>query len=86
VTGGVLGSGCTFSFTLQFVSNPSISTFQIGSSGGSGTGFFAGHMASMNNSGYAGQPVVIPASEPSWTVLVLGACIAATCRLLHRTP
>jgi len=76
VTGGVPGSGCTFSFILQFASNASISNFEIASSGVSGSGFFAGHMAAASKSGYAGQSVMIPAPEPSWTVLLLGACLA----------
>lgn len=84
VTSGVSGSGCTFSFILQFASNPSISTFQITSSGGSGSGFFAGHTASTGKSGYAGDPVVIPAPELSWTGLLLAICVAEFAGRLRR--
>jgi hypothetical protein len=84
VTSGVPGSGCTFSFILQFASNPSISTFEIASSGGSGSGFFAGHTASTGKSGYAGDPVLIPAPELSWTGLLLAICVAEFAGRLRR--
>ena len=83
VTNGIPGSGCTFSFILQFTSNSSISNFQIASSGGSGGGFFAGHLASTSKSGYAGESV-IPVPEPSWTVLLLCTCIASFSGPLRR--
>ncbi len=83
VTSGVPGSGCSFSFILQFASNASISTFEIASSGGSGSGFFAGHMASPSNSGYAGNPVV-PVPEASWGGLLLGTCLAEFAGLFRR--
>ena len=76
VTSGISGSGCAFSFILQFASNSSILNFEIASSGGSGSGFFAGHLASASKSGYAGDSVMISAREPSWTVLLVVICIA----------
>ena len=51
---GSPGPGCTFSFQLSGTSL-SLATFENASTGGNGSGFFAGHTASDANSGYAGD-------------------------------
>jgi len=85
VTAGNPGAGCTFSFEVQAGSALSVSNFKIASSGGTGSGFFAGHMAASDNrSGYAGSPSPLtPIGEPG-TISVLGSGLLAAFGLLRR--
>jgi hypothetical protein len=85
VSGGVPGAGCTFTFTVKCTSNCtlSLSDFEVASSGGNGSGYFAGHMASKKKSGYAGNPVPFPIDEPS-TLTVLGSGLLAAGGFLRR--
>jgi len=76
VTLGVPGAGCTFTFTLQdsLPGTLNVSSFEISSSGGTGSGDFAGHMASNSKSGFAGDPLpsgTSPVPEPS-SLMLLG--------------
>lgn len=72
VTGGVPGAGCTFTFTVftSDSSNLTLADFEISSSGGTGSGFFADHMASATQSGFAGDPR--PVTPEPGSMLLLG--------------
>lgn len=85
VTGGVPGSGCTFTFTVKCVGNCTLSLndFEKSSSGGNGSGIFAMHMASTRKSGYAGNPVPFPVNEPA-TLSVIGAGLLSAAGVLRR--
>lgn len=73
VTAGSPGPGCTFSFKVMASSALTVANFEILSSGGNGSGYFAGHMASASKSGYSGKPspVTPPISEPGALLLLL---------------
>jgi len=63
VTGGSASAGCTFSFTVDGT-GLTLADFEHTSSGGTGSGFFAGHAAAPSGgTGYEGKPQ--PVSEPS---------------------
>lgn len=87
VTGGTPGAGCTFSFTVTDASTLSLMTseFESASSGGSGTGFYAGHMAAGNGSGYVGDsvPVGSPIPEPS-SLMLLGTGVLGLAGVVRR--
>ena len=85
VVGGVPGSGCTFTFTVKCAGSCTLSLadFEKSSSGGNGSGYFAGHMASSRKSGYAGNPVPIPVNEPA-TLSVMGAGLLSAAGVLRR--
>jgi hypothetical protein len=86
VTGGVPGAGCTFTFTVKCTSNCtlSLSNFEITSTGGNGSGFFAGHLAAGGgNTGFVGSPTMISVDEPS-TLSVLGFALFGAGGLLRR--
>jgi len=81
VTGGVPDLGCTFSFTVFATSTLSLADFEIPSSGGNGSGFFADHMASTSKSGYGGSPVLLP--EPA-TLTLFGSGFLGIAALIRR--
>ena len=81
VTGGVPDLGCTFSFTVLATSTLSLADFEIPSSGGNGSGFFADHMASTSKSGYGGSPVLLP--EPG-TLTLFGSAFLGIAALIRR--
>lgn len=89
VTGGVPGAGCTFSFTVTDTSTTSLtaSEFESASSGGTGSGDFAGHLAAMNsNSGYVGDSVPLsttPIPEPS-SLALLGSGVLGLAGVIRR--
>ena len=86
VTGGVPGAGCTFTFTVKCTSNCtlSLSNFEITSTGGNGSGFFAGHLAAGGGkTGFVGNPTTVQVDEPA-TLSVVGAGLLAAAGLLRR--
>jgi hypothetical protein len=81
---GSPSGGCTFMFTLSGTSL-SLSTFEHASSGGTGSGFFAGHEASNSNSGYSGSPQeFIPVSEPAMLMILTPGLLTAAGLLTRR--
>jgi len=75
VTGGVPGAGCTFTFTITCAScgNLTVAMFEIASSGGAGSGFFAGHLAAGNgNTGFVGGPQTSIDEPASLSVVGIG--------------
>ncbi len=59
------GAGCTFDFQLTSLSNLTLAYFEVLSSGGNGSGFFAGHLAANGGlSGFVGNPKPVPVNEP----------------------
>lgn len=86
VTGGVPGAGCTFSFKVQCSGSCtlSLSNFEITSSGGNGSGFFAGHLADGNgNTGYVGDTMQFQVDEPA-SLSVVGSGLLLVGALLRR--
>jgi hypothetical protein len=71
VTGGIASAGCTFSFTVDGT-GLTLADFEVLTSGGNGSGFFAGHAASPNQSGYEGNPQAVSVAEGS-NIPMLGA-------------
>lgn len=86
VTGGHAGPGCTFGFQVQSTSALTLADFEVASSGGTGSGFFAGHEASSTNSGYSGnsQPIPPPISEPAALAVVVPGLLVALGQLRRR--
>ena len=76
--------GCSFSFVLSSSSSLSLSTFEYASSGTNGSGFFAGHMASSDNSGYSGGPEFMPISEPGMLLILAPGLLTAAGLLTRR--
>jgi hypothetical protein len=72
VTGGSASAGCTFSFTVDGT-GLTLADFEVASSGGNGSGLFAGHAASPSQSGYEGSPQAVTVPEGS-SIPMLGAC------------
>jgi hypothetical protein len=80
VTAGSPGPGCTFTFTVtdSLPGSLTASEFESLSSGGTGSGFFAGHIATSNASGFVGDAgpggSVVP--EPSSLMLLWTGALA----------
>ena len=72
VTGGSPGAGCTFSFTVDGTGLMA-ALFEITSSGGNGSGYFAGHLAAAGDKTvYVGDTVsVVPEGGAALLYLVL---------------
>ncbi len=80
------GAGCTFTFTLSSASSLTLADFEKLSSGGAGSGFFAGHLANGNgNTGYVGdtQPFT-PVSEPASMAILIPGMLAGVGFLRRR--
>ena len=86
VTAGKPGPGCTFIFSVTSTTALTVADFKIASSGGSGSGLFAGHQAASNNSGYSGnsQPILPPLSEPATLAVVVPGLLVAFGQLRRR--
>ncbi len=87
VTGGVPGAGCTFTFTVKCTTNCilSISSFEVASVGGNGTGYFAAHLAAGGGkTGYVGSPKQITQIDEPTTLNVMGMGLLAVGGLLRR--
>jgi hypothetical protein len=69
-----------FSFTVTG-SGLTLADFEVASSGGSGSGFFAGHEASPTQSGYSGSSSPVP--EPS-SLALLGSGLIAMGTIVRR--
>lgn len=83
VTGGVPGAGCTFTFQVECHTNCLLSDFEISSSGGAGSGFFAGHLAAGGGlTGYVGAPST-QIDEPA-SLSVIGSGLLMLAGLLRR--
>jgi len=87
VTGGVPGAGCTFTFTVKCTSNCTLTlaNFEFTSSGGTGSGLFAGHLADGNgNTGFVGNPQPgTPIDEPA-SLSVVGVGLLSFGGLLRK--
>ena len=85
VTGGVPNAHCTFTFVVQAGSSATDASFEVASSGGSGSGDFAGHFAAADSSGFVGDPVPFsaPTPEPS-SLMLLGTGALALAGLVRR--
>lgn len=60
------GPGCTFKIFLTSASTLTLADFEVLSSGGAGSGFFAGHLAAINgNTGYVGGTQGTSIPEPT---------------------
>ena len=88
VTSGVPGAGCTFTFTVTDSLPGSLtpSQFESISSGGTGSGFYAGHMAAGNGSGYAGdtEPISTPTVPEPSSLMLLGTGALGVAGLIRR--
>ena len=86
VTAGKPGPGCTFTFSVTSTSALTVADFEKLSSGGSGSGFFAGHEASQTLSGFSGnsQPIPPPLSEPAALAVVVPGLLVAFGQLRRR--
>jgi hypothetical protein len=87
VSGGVPGAGCTFTFTVKCTNNCilSLSNFEVTSSGGNGTGYFAAHLAAGNGkTGYVGSPTQITQIDEPMTLNVMGVGLLTVGGLLRR--
>lgn len=84
VTGGIPGPGCTFSFEVKATSALTLANFEILSSGGNGSGYFAGHIASSSRSGYYGTPVQGSIPEPGALLVLVPGLVFAGKRLRHQ--
>jgi len=86
VTAGHPGPGCTFVFSVTSTTALTLADFEVASSGGTGSGFFAGHEASSNNSGFSGnsQPISTPISEPAALAVVVPGLLVVFRQLRRR--
>jgi len=79
VTAGKPGPGCTFVFSLTSTTTLTLADFEVQSSGGSGSGYFAEHEASSSHSGYGGSTLAAPPplSEPAALAVVVPGLLVA---------
>jgi len=86
VTAGKPGPGCTFTFSVTSTTALTVADFEQTSSGGSGSGLFAGHEASQTLSGFSGnsQPIPPPLSEPAALAVVVPGLLVAFGQLRRR--
>lgn len=80
------GAGCTFTFEVTSTSSLSVASFEKLTSGGVGSGYFAGHMASASKSGYGGNSQLLaPLPEPPTTAVLASGLLVGIGLLGRRT-
>ena len=79
------GTGCTFSLTLLGSTILTAADFEVLSSGGNGSGYFAGHLAAGGgNSGFVGDTVPVPIDEPASMAVTIPALLFLGIGFLRR--